>query len=49
MPKCNVDGCEDRAIAKLIGEDAYQKAYRCRSCLCTDLGLRAASIGGTDK
>lgn len=42
MPECNVDGCPDRAVAKLVGEDGYDKAYRCCDCLESDLELRAA-------
>lgn len=40
MPDCNTDGCSNRAVAKLVGEDGYQKAYRCRGCLKDDLNLR---------
>jgi len=42
MPTCNVDGCNDRAIATIVGEDGYADAYRCRDCLCCDLNLREA-------
>lgn len=40
MPTCNVDGCVDPAVAKLVGEDGYERAYRCRDCLESDLDLR---------
>jgi len=43
MPECNVEGCDDRAVASLVGEDGYATAYRCVDCLCLDLGLRQAS------
>jgi hypothetical protein len=39
MPSCNVKGCDDSAVAKLVGEDGYQKAYRCRDCLELDMGV----------
>lgn len=40
MPNCAVDGCERNAVAKLVGEDGYEKAYRCRACLAFDLDMR---------
>lgn len=39
MPTCNVDGCEDDAIATIAGEGGYRPAYRCRNCLAFDLGI----------
>jgi len=40
MPECNVDDCDDDAVASIVGEDGYADAYRCIDCLCADLGLR---------
>jgi len=37
MPKCNVDGCNERAVGSIIGMDGYQRAYRCKDCLLYDL------------
>jgi hypothetical protein len=39
MPNCNVDGCDERAVASIVGADGYQRAYRCRACLQVDLDL----------
>lgn len=39
MPTCNVDGCDDGAVAAIVGEDGYDTAYRCRDCLVFDLAL----------
>jgi hypothetical protein len=36
MPECNVEGCEDDAVAAIVGEDGYATAYRCRDCLVFD-------------
>lgn len=46
MPKCNVEGCGERAVGTVIGEDGYADAYRCRSCLAFDLGLIERTNGG---
>ena len=37
MPTCNVEGCDDEAVAAIVGEDGYRPAYRCVECLETDL------------
>jgi len=46
VPTCNVDGCDDAAVAKLVGADGYAKAYRCRDCLESDLDLREPRPAG---
>lgn len=45
MPQCKVEGCNESAVATIVGEDGYAAAYRCLDCLCFDLGLKEAGIG----
>lgn len=33
MPRCKAEGCDEWAIGSIIGEDGYERAYRCADCL----------------
>ena len=48
MPTCNVDGCDDDAVAAIVGEGGYDTAYRCRDCLVFDLGLPGAGTSASN-